>query len=75
MFFYPSPGFLDETMTIYLAQGLTAGTAQPEADESITAELVPLSRTIEMVLSGEIRDGKTIVGVLWLAEHTRRHLR
>ena len=23
--FYPSPGFVDETMTVYLAQGLTAG--------------------------------------------------
>src|SRR5579863_1880356 len=33
--FYVSPGFLDETMTIYLAQGLKAGQAQPEEDERI----------------------------------------
>jgi ADP-ribose pyrophosphatase len=69
--FYPSPGFLDEIMTIYLARGLTAGKAQPEADESIAFQLVPLAKTIEMALSGKIRDGKTISGVLWLAEALR----
>ena len=69
--FYPSPGFVDETMTIYLARGLTAGPARPEADEFITSVLVPLSRTMEMILSGRIRDGKTIVGVFWLAETFR----
>lgn len=72
LFFYASPGFLDETMAIYMARGLTAGEAQPEADESIECELVPLSQAIDMVLSGEIHDGKTIAGVLWLAEFLRR---
>ncbi len=33
--FYVSPGFLDETMSIYLARGLNAGVAQPEEDEKI----------------------------------------
>ena len=67
LFFYPSPGFLDETMTIYLAQGLTAGEARPEADEFITWKLMPLSLAVKMVRSGKIQDGKTIAGVLWLA--------
>ncbi len=71
--FYPSPGFLDEVMTIYLARDLTAGKAHPEADESIAYQLVPLAETIEMVLSGKICDGKTISGVLWLAECLRRN--
>ena len=71
--FYPSPGFLDEIMTIFLARGLTTGDAQPEADESIDYQLVPLAQAIEMVLSGKIRDGKTIAGVLWLAESLRRN--
>jgi ADP-ribose diphosphatase len=69
--FYPSPGFLDETMTIYLACGLTPGTAHPEEDELIAWFLMPLSQVLEMVLSGRIRDGKTIAGVLWLAESRR----
>ena len=72
LFFYPSPGFLDETMTVFLARGLTAGDAQPEEDESIECHLTPLSRALAMVRSGEIRDGKTIAAVLWLADSLRR---
>ncbi len=71
--YYPSPGFVDETMTIYLARGLTHGAAHPEEDEFITCELVPLSRALAMVLSGRICDGKTIAGVLWLAQILGRH--
>jgi len=74
LFFYPSPGFVDETMTVYLARGLTPGTAQPEEDESIECELLPLSQVIEMIFAGRIRDGKTIAAVLWLAESRRRRV-
>ncbi len=65
LFFYPSPGFLEETMTILLATELKAGEAEPEADERIDHDLVPLSRAVKLVMSGKIRDGKTIAGVLW----------
>ena len=65
LFFYPSPGFMDETMTVFLARGLKPGKAQPEADERIEYELVPLAKVVGMVLSGAIRDGKTIAAVLW----------
>ena len=68
LFFYSSPGFLDETMAIYLARGLRAGEAQPEADEAIECGLLSLSKALAMVLAGEIRDAKTIAGVLWLAQ-------
>jgi ADP-ribose pyrophosphatase len=71
LFFYPSPGFLDETMTVYLARGLRPGDARPEEDESIECHLTPLSQALEMVRSGEICDGKTIISVLWLAESLR----
>jgi len=70
--YYPSPGFVDETMTIYLARGLTPGPARPEDDEFITCTLMPLARALDMVLSGRICDGKTIAGVLWLA-HSLGH--
>jgi ADP-ribose diphosphatase len=72
LFFYPSPGFLDETMTIYLARGLTSGPSHPEADEFIRWKLTPLSQAVAMVTSGKIQDGKTIAGVLWLDEHLLR---
>jgi ADP-ribose diphosphatase len=71
LYFYVSPGFLDETMTIYLASGLKAGPAQPEADEKIAVRFFGLSEAKGMVLQGRIRDAKTIVGVLWLAQRPR----
>lgn len=67
--FYVSPGFLDETMTIYLARGLSAGKAQPEADEKIATRFFPLSEARKMALNGRIRDAKTICGILWLREN------
>jgi ADP-ribose pyrophosphatase len=64
--FYASPGFVAETMSVYLATGLRAGPAQPEADEVIHKRMVPLPAAIRMVLNGTIRDAKTISSVLWL---------
>ncbi len=68
LFFYPSPGFMDETMTIFLARGLKAGKAQPEEDEKIEYELVPLAKVVRMIFTGEICDGKTVAAVLWFRE-------
>ncbi len=64
--FYASPGFVAETMSVYLATGLKAGPAHPEADEIIHQRMVPLSTALSMVLKGTIRDAKTISSVLWL---------
>ncbi|MBZ5612722.1 MAG: NUDIX hydrolase [Acidobacteriia bacterium] len=69
--FYVSPGFLDETMTIYLASGLKAGPAQPEADEKIANRFFALSEAKAMLFQGRIRDAKTITGILWLAQMPR----
>jgi ADP-ribose pyrophosphatase len=69
--FYPSPGFMAETMSIFLATDLQAGEAHPEADEVIYKRLVPLPSVVQMIVKGTIRDGKTICGVLWL-DHVSR---
>jgi len=66
LFFYVSPGFLDETMAVYLAEGLKPGQAQPEEDESIAKRFFPLSQALRMVMRGVIRDAKTIASILWL---------
>lgn len=68
--FYASPGFVAETMSIYLAQGLRPGTAQPEEDEVIETRFFPLRAAVRMVMTGTIRDGKTISGILWLSHQT-----
>jgi ADP-ribose pyrophosphatase len=59
-------------MTIYLAEGLQAGDAQPEADERIAVKFFPLSEARRMALNGRIQDAKTISGILWLAEKAER---
>jgi ADP-ribose pyrophosphatase len=71
LYFYSSPGFLDETMAIYLATGLKRGKAQPEEDELIKIRMFPLSQLLRMVMTGKIIDGKTISAVLWLAQKYR----
>jgi 8-oxo-dGTP pyrophosphatase MutT (NUDIX family) len=71
LFFYSSPGFLDETMAVYFATGLKRGKAQPEEDEVIQKRMFPLSQLVRMVMSGAIRDGKTIAALLWLSETSR----
>jgi ADP-ribose pyrophosphatase len=65
--FYASPGFVAEAMTLFWARGLKPGPAQPEADEVIEQQMIPLSEAIRMVRNGSIRDAKTISGLLWLA--------
>src|SRR3954470_21032972 len=47
--FYVSRGFLEETMDIFLAEGLTLGAAQPEEDEQITMRFVPLREALKWV--------------------------
>ncbi len=64
--FYASPGFVAETMSVYLATGLRSGDAQPEEDEVIYKRMVALNAALRMVLNGTIRDAKTISSVLWL---------
>ncbi len=69
--FYASPGFLAETMNLYLASGLHPGKSQPEADEVIQVRMMPLSRAVRMVMKGYIQDAKTICGVLWFNQSRR----
>jgi ADP-ribose diphosphatase len=66
--YYASPGFLDETMSLFAARELRKGKASPEEDECIVSRLVPLSQAVQWVMSGKIHDGKAIAGVLWAAQ-------
>jgi ADP-ribose pyrophosphatase len=64
---YTTPGFTDEKIHIFLASGLRQGDAAHEADEFLTVEPVKLSRALEMIKSGELKDSKTAVGILYAA--------
>lgn len=63
---YPSPGILSETMHLYKATQLTKTQINYQADESIKGLIrIRLSNALEMIKKGEIRDAKTVCGVLW----------
>jgi ADP-ribose pyrophosphatase len=62
---FPTPGFVAENMVIFLAQGLTKGEAEPEADEKITQKIVTLKEAETWIRTGKIRDAKTVAAVLF----------
>jgi ADP-ribose pyrophosphatase len=61
---YPSPGFLEEKMYILLAEGLTAGKAQPEWDEQIETKAYTAKELKRMLKNGNFHDAKTVAGLL-----------
>ena len=65
--YYASPGFLGESMKVFLAEGLVAGDAHPEEDEKIELRLVKLSEVGKLIEKGAILDGKTLTSVLLYA--------
>jgi ADP-ribose pyrophosphatase len=62
--FYPSPGFLEEKMTIYLATGLKQGESQPMEDERIETRWFTKKELRRLIASNKIIDGKTMIGFL-----------
>jgi len=59
---YPSPGYLNEILHIYLATELTYGKAKPDEHEFLSVERIPGARLLTMVMQNEIPDAKTAVG-------------
>lgn len=60
--FFPSPGFLSERMTIFVATDLTAGEPKNMEDERIEMRWFPAREIEDDIRSGKIVDGKTIIG-------------
>lgn len=63
-FMYPSPGFTDEVTHLYLATGLYRGEANPDEDEYLDIEKIPIGMVVESIMNNEINDAKTVVGIL-----------
>lgn len=62
-----TPGFTDERIEIYIATGLERGETAHESDEFMTIETMTLSSALRLIQKGEIRDGKTALGILFAA--------
>ncbi|HEX3663056.1 MAG TPA: NUDIX hydrolase [Acidobacteriaceae bacterium] len=63
--YFASPGFLGEWHQVFLAEDLVPGQAQPEEDESIELQFVPVSRLLRLIDKGQILDGKTVLAVMY----------
>lgn len=61
---FTTPGFTDERIHLFLAQGLVSVGNRPDEDEVIEVEEYPLDELIAMIRRGEIKDGKTICGLM-----------
>ena len=59
-----TPGFCTEKIAIYLAEGLSQGETNPDEDEFLGLVRMPLDEAVDMVMRGDIRDGKTVAGLL-----------
>ena len=63
----PSVAILDEVIHMYYAKGLEFGESDPDDDEFLEVEKIPLVKLKQMVIDGEIRDAKTQIAVLKVA--------
>jgi ADP-ribose pyrophosphatase len=60
---WPTPGFCDERIWLYLARGLEPGTLARDEDEIMNVHRIPFARALDMIARGEITDAKTICGL------------
>lgn len=67
--FYPVPGYSTEYIRIYLAKGLQPASKGGDEDEDIEVVKIPPAQALRMIDSGEICDGKTIIGLLTWARY------
>ena len=67
--FWLAPGYLTERMYAYLATELERSPLKPDDDEELEVVRVPLAEAVAKVLSGEIRDAKSIVSLLLAQRH------
>lgn len=70
--FYSAPGFCDEELHCFLAEDLSPAVGHADPDERIEVVPVSLDRALELVEGGEIRDAKSVAGLLLAARRLGR---
>ena len=61
--YYPAIGYANELIRIFMASGLERTSDKEDQDEISGVEMVKLDQVHDMIMSGRIRDGKTVIGV------------
>lgn len=62
--YYPTPGYCEEKITLYLATQLQPGKQHLDQDEFLSVKTIPLDTLYEMVMNNQIHDAKTVIAVL-----------
>ena len=70
--FFATPGFVNERLVVYAAEGLTPGTARPDSDEQITTKSYSIPELDRMIRNGRLRDAKSVAGILFYARFRQR---
>ncbi len=70
--YWPTPAFANEVLHLFVATGLRPGKMNADEDEFIEAVKIPFTKALKMVQNGEIRDSKTVVGLLACASYGRK---
>ncbi len=63
-FLYVSPGFCTERLYMYLARDVKQVPIHPDEDEFLDIVHLPFGELVDLVMSGQITDGKTVAAVL-----------
>ena len=69
-----TPGFCDEKISLYLATGLTQFESNPDEDEFVNVVKMPYAQALEMALSGQMADAKSMCAVLAAQPHVQKLL-
>ncbi len=62
--FFVSPGYVTEFIHLFLARDLSENSLEGDADEEIEIVRMPLAEAVRLIEMGEIKDGKSIIGLL-----------
>lgn len=60
---YPTPGYSDEIIHVYLAEDCSHSHSSPDDDEFVECEFIEIERVCELIESGEICDAKTVASI------------
>jgi len=72
--FYLAPGYSTEFMGVYLATNLKHNPLDPDSDEFLSVEKIPLKKAIEMAERGEVPDAKSLAALFLARRHLEKYL-
>lgn len=72
--FYLAPGYSTEFMAVFLATGLKDNALQPDDDEFLQVEKIPVKKAMEIAERGEIQDAKSLAALLVARPHLEKYL-